>query len=148
MTRTHWLLAALSFTDFIRATFVMTFVGFSGAVGSWYGGDTWCKVCSTEETHGARYVMWPESQASKVHLFSLDEDLVSRDLAELPSDSIMEYPEYRSVDLVNTLHPLDQRHTALPTLHDVLSHPHNDSSGPEAPCYGLLQQLQDETGQA
>ena len=56
--------------------------------------------------------------------------------------------EYRSVDLVNILHPLDQRYTALPTLHDVLSHPHNDSSGPEAPCYGLLQQLQDETGQS
>lgn len=47
MTRTHWLLAALSFTDFIRATFVMTFVGFSGAVGSWYGGDTWCKISGT-----------------------------------------------------------------------------------------------------
>lgn len=44
MTRTHWLLAALAAADFLRATFVMVFVGVSGAAGVWFGGDIWCKV--------------------------------------------------------------------------------------------------------
>ena len=44
MTRTHWLLAALAAADFLRAAFVMVFVGVSGAVGVWFGGDLWCKV--------------------------------------------------------------------------------------------------------
>ncbi|XP_063674163.1 trace amine-associated receptor 4-like [Bolinopsis microptera] len=44
MTRTHWLLAALAAADFLRATFVMVFVGVSGAVGVWFGGDLWCKI--------------------------------------------------------------------------------------------------------
>eukprot|EP00116_Pleurobrachia_bachei_P007143 sb/3467405/ len=42
--RTNWLLLALSVTDFLRSCFVMIFVGVSGAVGVWFGGDIWCKI--------------------------------------------------------------------------------------------------------